>query len=163
MAKLSPRSRCQRLLAKGNEIQSQNVQMCADIEYLSSLPLRHSFQKPHVVPRIDPRAALHSALAAALAPLPPLAPAAASIGGKAARAAVLEAQEEQLTAQLAERKKRVEDSKENGMDISEITESGEVRREALKWKQTFESLQKKNDNNPLPVRKPLASSHFSNT
>ena len=161
MAQLSPRSRCQRLLAKGNEIQAQNVQMCADIEYLSSLPLRHSFQRPHVVPRPDHRSDLRATLTSALAPLPPVQQQPA--GGAAGRAAALEEKEKQLTAQLAETKRRVDESRENAMDVTEISEAGEIRRDALKWKQSFEALQQKNDSNPLPVRKPLGSSHFSTT
>ena len=84
-------------------------------------------------------------------------------GGAAGRAAALEEKEKQLTAQLAETKRRVDESRENAMDVTEISEAGEIRRDALKWKQTFEALQQKNDSNPLPVRKPLGSSHFSTT
>jgi hypothetical protein len=163
MAQLSPRSRCQRLLAKGNELQALNVQMCADIEYLSSLPIRHSFQKPHIVPRKDSRPELRAALNSALAPML-AAPQPSAAGGASARAAVLEQKEKQLTAELAERKRRVEEYRDlSSMDLSENSDASEVRREALKWKQAFEALQKKNDSDPLPVRRPLGSSHFSNT
>ena len=165
MAQLSPRSRCQRLLSRGNELQAQNVQMCADIEYLSSLPVRHSFQKPHLAPRPDQRPELRDALLAALAPMQPLSQAVGlnSAGGAAARAAALEQKEKQLCAELAGRKRRVEESRDNAMDLSENSEAAAVRGEALKWKQQFELLQKKNDSDPLPVRRPLGSSHFSNT
>ena len=162
MAQLSPRSRCQRLLARGNELQALNVQMCADIEYLSSLPVTHSFQKPHIVPRPDNRPELKAALHAAMTPMQPLPLTGSTGGGAAARASALEQKEKLLLADLADRKRRVEESRDHAMEITENSDAAEVRREALKWKHAFESQQKKNDSNPLPVRRPLGSSHFSN-
>jgi len=158
---LSPRTRCQRLLARGNELQAKNLQMCADIEYLSSLPVRHSFERPKIAPRPDQRPELLAAFLAAFAPIDPLPPAPAA-GGAGARAAILEQKERELSAGLADRQRRVEEAQEGAMDVSENSRAAEVRREAAKWKQEFEKLQKRNDSDPLPDRRPFGASHFSN-